>query len=97
MKINHIEDIIDIVKAENNISLDTKLITGNILNDYFNYKYIKEKDELIVNFEVNEGSASFKIINASCPEFDFKVSLNEIANAHKKTNKYNPTTFYINN
>jgi len=47
------------------------------------YKYIKDKDELTVNFEVNEGSASFKVFNASSLSKS-KVSFNKIALLHQK-------------
>ena len=73
---------IDIME-EYNIFLDGDLIVGNELNNYFNYKYIEDKDELTVNFEVNEGSASFKVFNASSLSKS-KVSFNKIALLHQK-------------
>lgn len=73
---------IDIME-EYSIFLDGDLIIGDELNNYFNYKYNKDKDELTVNFEVNEGSAYFKVFNASSISKS-KVSFNKIALLHQQ-------------
>lgn len=66
----HKSDLKDLAaKIENALNIDMYLndIFSEDLNLYFNYDYSAEDDFLQLNFEIEEGPASLKILDISFP------------------------------
>lgn len=76
------------VEDELGIRMHLDIVFNNqMLNKYFNYKYDPKDDTLVINFEIEEGSASIKIQNTLSLEsekeidYDFNnILLNHIEN-----------------
>ena len=60
------------------------VFNDQILNKYFNYNYTPDDDTLVINFEIEEGSASIEIYNTlslDCSE-EIDYDFNNVLTTH---------------
>ena len=60
------------------------VLNDQMLNKYFNYDYQKEEDTLIINFEIEEGSASIEIYNTLSLDYNEEIGydFNSVLTTH---------------
>lgn len=60
------------------------VFNDQMLNKYFNYDYQKEEDTLIINFEIEEGSASIEIYNTLSLNYNEEIGydFNSVLTTH---------------
>jgi hypothetical protein len=60
------------------------VFNDQMLNKYFNYDYQKEEDTLIINFEIEEGSASIEIYNTLSLDYNEEIGydFNSVLTTH---------------
>lgn len=61
------------------IDMYLDIIFSDELNLYFNYDYSPENDQVVFNFEVDEGGASLRIEDISS---NYNVVFNDVLNDH---------------
>ena len=75
MKKEDIYNFAEEVQEDLGVNLFLNDIFSDDLNHYFNYKHIPNKDIVILNFEVDEGTATIEIVNID--DIDYEYTSNE--------------------
>lgn len=75
MKTKDIYNFAEEVQEDLGVNLFLKYIFSEDLNHYFNYKYVSDKDTVVLNFEVDEGTATIEIVNID--DIDYEYTVNE--------------------
>ena len=65
-----------VIDAQNyfGVNLYLDLVFSDELNQYFNYKFYKEKDSVKIKFQVEEGEATLLITDITKSDMDYKLN-----------------------
>lgn len=76
MEIKQIYNFAEEVQEDLGVDLFLKDIFSEDLNHYFNYEYLPNKNTVILNFEVDEGTATIEIININDIDYEYTANKN---------------------
>lgn len=94
MFLNDVYELAVYFENELNINMHLDIVFSDELDAYFNWSYEKEEDQIIINFQVDEGEAKFGVKYAQSPTYIpmmNDVLKNHINNLEKLDYQFNMT------